>query len=68
MGFYVNELAALFTGREHYHSVDESEQCVILTHSDIKAGMMLSSALTLDDITSFAVGATEDFNTKSFAF
>lgn len=55
MGLHVDELTSFLAGGEHYNSVDESEECVILTHTYIKTGVMLSATLTLQDVAGFAV-------------
>lgn len=68
MGFNVDEFASFLTGREHNNAIDESEESMILTHTDVKAGVMLGTSLAFEDISGFAVGAAEDFHTKSFAF
>lgn len=55
MGFYIDELTSFLTGREYYHTVNKSEECVVLAHSDIEAGMMHRATLTLQDVAGFAV-------------
>lgn len=55
MRLNIDEFTSFLTGREHYHSVDESEESVVLAHSDIETGMVLSAALTFDDIAGFAL-------------
>lgn len=67
-GLYVDELASFLTGGEHNCSIDEGEQCVVFAHTYVKSGMVHCTTLTLDDISCLAVGTTEDFYSKSFAF
>ena len=66
--FYIDELTAFLTGREDNDAVDEGEQGVVLAHADVEARVVLSAALTLDDVAGFAVGATEDLHAEAFAF
>ena len=47
-------LSAFLTGREHYDSVNKSEESVVLTHTDIQTGMVLSATLTFDNVASTA--------------
>ena len=54
-GLHVDELATLFAGGEHHDSVYESEESVILTHTDIQTGMVNCSTLTFDDVSCLAV-------------
>ena len=55
MGLNVDEFASFFTGGENYDAIDKSEESVVLTHADVKTGMVLSATLTLDDVACFAV-------------
>jgi hypothetical protein len=55
MRLYIDESATLFTGGEHYYSIDESKESVILTHTYVKTGVMLSATLTFDNVAGFAV-------------
>lgn len=68
MGLDIDELASLFTGRENHYTINEGEESVILTHSYIETGMVLGSALTLDDITGFALRPTKNLHSETFAF
>lgn len=54
-GLHVDELATLFAGGEHHDSVDEGEECVILTHAYVETGMVHCSTLTFDDVACLAV-------------
>ena len=65
---YIDELTSLFSGREHYHTVNEGEERVVASHADIEARMVLRTALTLDDVAGAAFGTSEYFHTESFAF
>lgn len=65
---YVDELTSLFSGREHYYTVNEGEERVVASHADIEARMVLRTALTLDDVAGAAFGTSEYFHTESFAF
>ena len=68
VGLNVDELATFLASGENYHTVDEGEESVVLTHTDIEAGVMLSAALTFDDVAGFAVRPAIDFDAQTFAF
>ena len=55
VGLYVDEFAPFFACCEDYHSVYECEECVVFAHSYVEAGMVLSAALTFDDVAGTAV-------------
>lgn len=40
---------------------------MVFTHAYIETRVVNSAALTLDDVASLALGATENFNTETFA-
>ena len=65
---YVDKFATLFAGCEYDSTIDKCEESVVFTHTDVETGMVNSATLTLDDVSCFAEGATEDFHTESFAF
>ena len=65
---HVDELAAFFAFGKYDNSVDKSEDGMILTHANVKAGMVNRATLTLDDVACFAVLTTENLYTESFAF
>ena len=65
---YVDELATFLALGEYYETVDESEDSVVLAHSDIKTGMVLCATLTLDDVAGFAMLTAENLYSESFAF
>ena len=62
---YIDELTSLFSGREHYYTVNEGEERVVASHADIEARMVLRTALTLDDVAGAAFGTSEYFHTES---
>lgn len=64
----VDEFAPLFAGGENNHSIDKCVECVVLTDTDIQAGMVLSATLAFEDIAGFAIAAAVDFHPKAFAF
>lgn len=68
MGLDVDELAPLLAGREHYYSVDESEESVVFTHTYVQTGVVLSAALALQDVAGLAVRTSENFDSEAFAF
>ena len=53
---------------ELYSAIDESEDGVILAHTDVSAGMMPCAALAKDDVASLARLTAEKLQAKSFAF
>jgi len=53
---------------ERYRAVYQREQRVVLAHADVEAGVVLGTALALDDVAGFSELTTEDFYTESFAF
>lgn len=69
-------ISALFLGRNYRHewsifvgslelhdAVCEGVQRVVLTHTDILAGIVNSTSLANDDVASFGELSTEDFQT-----
>lgn len=68
MGLHVDELATLLAGGEYNHTVNESEERMVLAHADIETGMVHGAALTLQDVACLAIRATRYLHTKSFAF
>ena len=64
----VDEATAFLTCGENHYAVDEGEERVILAHANVESGMVLGAALTLEDISGFAVGAAEYLDAQSFAF
>ena len=66
-GLNVDVFSSFLSGSEHHITVNESEESVVLAHTDIQAGMMLCAALTLDDVAGFAIRPTEDFDAEAFA-
>lgn len=64
----VNVLTSFLAGRENHNPVNEGKESMILTHTDIKTGMMDSTTLAFDDVTGFTVRTTKNFHSKSFAF
>lgn len=67
-GLDVDELAAFFAFSEDNHTVDQCEQCVVLSHAYVETGVMNCTALTLDDVAGFAMLTTENLYSESFAF
>ena len=61
MGLNVDELTSLLTGGEYHYAVNEGEQSVVLTHTDVETGMVNGATLTLDDIAGFAIRTTKNF-------
>ena len=68
MGLNVDIFTSFLTCSEYYYTIDKGEESVVLTHAYVKAGVMLSAALTLDDVAGFTVGSTKDFDAEAFAF
>ena len=68
MRLYIDEFSTLFSSCEDYYTIDEREESVVFTHTDVEAGMMLSATLTLQDVACLAVRPTVDFHAESFAF
>ena len=68
MGLHVDELAAFLACSEYHCTVDEGEESVVLTHSDVETRVMHRATLALQDVACLAVRATKYFNTESFAF
>jgi len=68
VGSYVDELASILTLGEENNTVNKRIDCVVLTHTHIKTGMMNSTALTLDDVTCLSVLTAKNLNAESFAF
>ncbi len=68
MGLYVDKLTTFLACSEHYNAIDEGEESVVFAHAYVETRMMLSAALTLDDVAGLAGRPTEDFHAKAFAF
>ena len=51
MRLYVDVFSTFFTGGENHYAVDEGEKGMILAHTNVQTGMVLSAALTLQDVT-----------------
>ena len=62
--FRVNRNNATITiaAVEFYHTVNESEECVVLTHTHVLAGIVNSTALTHDDVACYAGLTTPNLN------
>ena len=67
-GSNVDKLTSFLAFSEHYYAIDESVDGVVLAHTYVKTGMVLSTALTLDDVAGFAALTTENLHSESFAF
>jgi hypothetical protein len=52
---------------ELYSTINESEQCVVLTDCYVVARVVLRAALTNDNVTSYALLTTEDLDAKSLS-
>ena len=64
-GFDRNHAAVALTTLESHHAICESEEGVILTHTNILAGIVDSAALANDDVASDASLTTPDLNAQS---
>jgi len=53
---------------EYYLSVNEGKESVILTYSDVVTGVVCCSALANDDAAGLYCLASEELDTKPFAF
>ena len=67
-GLHVDELASFLAFGEHYHSVNKSEEGVILAHAYVETGVVHCATLTLEDVAGFAILSAENLHTESFAF
>ena len=67
-GLNVDKLAAFLAFGEDNLAVDESEEGVVLTHAYVKAGVVDSATLTLEDVAGFAILTAENLYSESFAF
>ena len=64
---YRNFLAVFTKALECYYAFDQSEKSVILAATDVVAGMDLSTALTINDVTGFYAFAAELFAAKTLS-
>ena len=62
LGQYGNDAAVSFTALEVYYAVNEGIKRMVAAHAYVLAGMMYSTALTHDDVTSDAGLATPNLN------
>ncbi len=67
-GSHVNKAASVFAFAEHYHTVNECVNGVILAHAHVFTGMVHSATLALDDVAGFGKLTTKNLNSESFAF
>ena len=51
----VDELAAVFTYREHHDAVDKCKEGVVFAHAYVKTRVVLSAALALENVAGFAL-------------
>ena len=52
---------------EGHHAVNECEQGVVLTHTDVLARVVLCTALTNYDVTCFCILSTPNLNAQTLA-
>lgn len=64
----VDELTSTLTFAEHYDTVNQSVDGVVLTHAHVESGVVYSTALTLDDVARLSVLSAKNLNSESFAF
>ena len=62
----VDKPAPFLASSEHYCAVYECIDGMVFAHAHIKAGMVNSAALALDDIACLSLLATENFYSESF--
>lgn len=62
LGQYGNDAAVSFTALEVNYAVNEGIKRMVAAHAYVLAGMMYSTALTHDDVTSDAGLATPNLN------
>jgi len=67
-GRYVDEFAAVFAFCEEDCAVHKGIERVVFADAYVEAGVVLGTALALDDVAGFSELTTEDFYTESFAF
>ena len=64
---YTYSTAVETTFPELYGSVNKSIERVVLTHSNVCAGIVTSTALTNDDVTSDALFTTKNLDAQSLS-
>ncbi len=67
-GLNVDKLSASLAFGEHYCTIDQSIQGMILADTYVEAGMMYGATLALEDVAGFSMLTTKNLNTESFAF
>lgn len=65
---HVDIRATVLTCGEHYNTVDQGVDGVVLTHAYIQTRVVYSTTLTLDDVACFSCLSTKNLYAKAFAF